>query len=211
MVTENEQTNQPDNDSESVSSYVPRGERLKSELTSISALTDRLESACKSLPHVNACRQSDLSYARRLYEEKERLEQELISKVEVLKQYHKALTREVDRCMKNLQTIQEDATKLNLQETSEYYSQAEEAQLKQYDSAVEDRDAISVVLKKAQAVLSMSKTRKFPGSNFGGHFLFPAGIPGSLASTSQSPAGGFNNEITGLISMGPLGKRDLKN
>ena len=211
MVTENEQTNQSDNNSESVSSYVPRGERLKSELMSISALTDRLESAVRSLPYVNICRQSDLSYARRLYEEKERLEQELASKVEVLKQYYKALNKEVDRCMKNLQTIQEDATKLNLQETAEYYSQAEEAQQKQYDSAVEDRNAVSVVLKKAQAVLSMSKTKKFPASNFGGQFPLPAGIPGPSVSVPQSPAGGLNNEITGLISMGPLGKRDLKN
>ena len=210
MVMENEQTVKMNKNSEPVSSSdVPRGEQLKNELASDSALADQVESANKNLPYVDDNQGSECPFSEQLFAQKEELEQELISKVKVLKRYHKVLSSEVDRCMKILQEIQADSAKLKLQETSKHYSQAQEAQQSQYDSAVDDRDAVSVVLKKAQAILNMSRSRKYPGKTPEEQFPFPAGMPGPLSSAaqtpgSQSPAGGLSNEISGLISMGPL-------
>jgi len=210
MVMENEQTGKPNKNSEPVSSYdVPGGEQLKNELASDSALADRVESANNNLPYVDDSQESECPFTEQLYAQKEKLEQELKSKVEVLKRYHKVLSSKVDRCREILQEIQVDSAKLKLQETSKHYSQALEAQQSQYDSAVDNRDAVSVVLKKAQAILNVSRSRKYPGKTLDEQFPFPAGMPGPLASAAQtpdpqSPAGGLSNEISGLISMGPL-------
>lgn len=190
-------------------SDVPRGTMLQNELASISALINRLEKAMASLPHVNDEQESECPFAEDLYAQKEELEQELIPKAEVLKRYMVGLENEVQRCRNNLARIQADYAKLNLQETSAHYSEAIEAQLQLLRSATQDRDAVSIVLAKAEAVLKVSRTRKYPGRKPQRQYPFPGAKPGDMPKSSQLPntpstRGEPDDEVDGLISLGPL-------
>ena len=98
------------------------------------------------------------------------------------------------------------AKRLNLEETRRCYSEAESEQEREYRRAVEDRDAVYIVLKKAEAVLEVSNTRKLPG----GIFKETQGLsaPGSHSSGDLTSAvfseGSLGGELDGLMSLGPL-------
>jgi hypothetical protein len=126
---------------------------------------------------------------------------------EKLKYYQMALDKEIQRCRGNLERIQTDSGRLNLRETSLHYSEAARAQQGQLQSAIDDKDAVCVVLTKAQAVLKVSRTRKFPGRKPQEGYPFPVPSLGAPGSTGvQSSPGLLGNELGGLISLGPLGR-----
>jgi hypothetical protein len=184
---------------------VPSGNQLKNELDSMSGHTDKLESAM-ALPHVDEDGNSECPWAERLYAKKEELEVQVTNDVEKMKCYSKGLNKEKQRCERNLAQLQADRGELNLPEPSEYYSNAIEAQQRQLQSVIDDIDAVSIVLKRAEAVLKVSRTRKFPGGEPQEGFPFPAmpsGAPGwtCIQPSLRQPG----DEIDGLVSLGPLG------
>jgi len=184
---------------------VPRGLQLQNELQSISSHIKKLESAL-ALPEVNEDGSSECHFAESLYAKKEELEEHVTHDLEKLKRYAKVLDNEIKRCRRNLAQIQADGGNLNLKETSEHYSYATDAQQQQLQSAIEDKDAVSVVLSKAQAVLNVSRTRKYPGKK-PQERPFPTppfGTPGSTCIRTSTGEPG--SELAGLISLGPLGK-----
>ena len=192
-----------------LSGRVPRGSPLRNELESISKLAGKLETATSTLPYVNENGESECSFAENLFVQKEELEEQVSGKENLLAGYLMELDAEKLRCQQELDRIQEDYRKLNLQQTSEHYAEAVKAQQEKCRSVEEDKEAVSVVLAKVKAVLKMAKERKFPGRAPQRQFPFPAGMPGMLSPAPQSPGsqqstGGFTNEITGLTSMGPL-------
>ena len=184
---------------------VPRGRQLRDELKNISSRTKELESAL-ALPEVNEDGSSECPFAEDLFAKKEAIEGQVANDLKKLNRYAKVLDYEIKRCQRNLTKIQADGSKLNLQEASGHYSQAADAQQQQLQSAIEDKDAVSVVLSKAQAVLNVSRTRKYPGKKPQERpFPMPTfGAPGSTCI--QSSTGKPGGELGGLISLGPLGK-----
>ena len=123
-----------------------------------------------------------------------------------LQYYLPELEKRVSRCEKNLQCIETDSATLTTEQTKECYSEALEAQRKQYREAVQDRDAVFIVLAKAEAVLAVSRTRKYPGKIPERQSPPLGAMPfSSQSSGGQSHSGGPDGEITGLMSLGPLG------
>lgn len=226
MVMKCEQIGSPDKHGRFPSDRVPRGLELKSELWIISQRLERLESILASLQRGQQSGNSNSPFpiadGMGLYSEKCVLEEQITSDVEVLKGYMNGLDKEKQRCEKNLKRIQTDLAKLNLQDTKEGYLEAIEAQEKQYKEVIEDRDAVLAVLIKAQTILNMSRKSRLPGVSSVGQFPFPAAEPGAgptanpvpslpPSTGTQSQPGKPGSVVDGLISMGPLGKKDSKN
>jgi len=187
---------------------VPRGDQLRSELDSISSRIKKLESAL-ALPVVKEDGSSECYFAENLYAKKEGLEKQVASDVEKLKPYVMALGKEEQRCKGNLQQIQTDGGRLNVPETSQRYSEAAEAQQRQLQSAIDDKAAVCVVLAKAQAVLKASQAKKFPGRKPQEQPLFPVPpLSGPGLTCVQPSPGQPDNELGGLVSLGPLGKTE---
>ncbi len=135
--------------------HVPRGAELRYLLSYILQLIAELESAMTSLPHVAKDGSSECHFARELYVKKEKLEQEVAFWIQELHRFLAYLRKEVERCLRNLERIRSDARRLNLEETRQCYSEAATEQEREYQRAVEDRDAVYIVLKKAEAVLEV--------------------------------------------------------
>ena len=210
MVMKSDQLSGIGNSPRLVSGDASCGTRLRDELASISKLVGELETATSSLPYVREDGESECPFAENLYAKKEELEGQVSGKVNLLGGYLMELDAERLRCQKELDKIQEDYKKLNLQETSDHYAEAVLIQKEKCRSIEEDKDAVSVVLVKAKAVLKMAKERKFPGKKPQEQFPFPAGmtetpLPPSQSPDSRSQPGGLDNEIGGLISLGPQG------
>jgi len=215
VVMKSDQLSDPGNRPKPVSGSASRGTRLRDELANISKLVNELETTTSSLPYVREDGESECPFAENLYAKKVELEGQVSGKVNLLAGYLMELDAERLRCQKELGKIQEDYKKLNLQETSDHYAEAVLRQKEKCRSIEEDKDAVSVVLVQAKAVLKMAKERKFPGKKPQEQFPFPAGMPGTPLPPSQSPGsrsqpGGLDNEVGGLISLGPQGRADSR-
>ncbi len=167
--------------------YVPRGSELRVELSRILSLVSELE----SLNYLSDPKNDDYARQRRA-----ELQSKLSSELNKLQRYKVKLDREVVRCEKNLDRIRTDSEKLNLDETREYYYQAESLQLKQYRKAVSDCDAVSWAISRVQAALRTSR---------GGGFGVGPDLPGSSLPGYQNGSGRLGNEVDGLLDFGPLG------
>lgn len=181
-----------------------RGAELRHSLWIISQRLDQLKRAM-SLPYVENDGSSECPDAETLYAEKEQLEAQVTADVEVLKGHRVELKKEIQRSEKNLQQLEADQGKLNRLEPSQCYAEAIKAQQQQLRRLIQDRDAVYIVLAEAEAVLKVSRTRKFPGRVPQKKFGFPSTTPSSSQSpSSQSPTGGLGNELNELLSLGPL-------
>ena len=185
---------EPDSESGFVpdAEYVPRGSELREELSGILSLASELES-------VNYLSDPKNNYASHRRAE---LQSRLSSELNKLQGYKAKLSREVLRCEKNLDRIRTDSEKLNLAETRECYSDAEDQQQKQLDEVVCDREAVSWAISKVQAALRSSRGGGFGvGGQFG-----PASPNGSSPWCRNGPVR-LGNEVDGLLSFGPLGQK----
>ena len=215
MAAKSEQGSTPNNQTSPASGRAPRATPLRNELESISKLVDELETATSTLPYVNESGESECPFSENLYAKKEELEEQVSGKENLLAGYLMELDAEKLRCQKELDKIQEDYRKLNLQQTSDHYAEAILAQQEKCRSIEDDREAVSIVLVTLKAVLKMAKERKFPGRKPQTHFPIPVGASGTLppppqSPGPQSPAGRLGDEVGGLISLGPLGQTQEK-
>lgn len=183
----------------------PLGDQLRNELASISTRVEQLDSAVSGLPCVAPDGSSECPFAERLFFQKEQQEQKVAHDVDTLNRHLKRLDYEIRRCRGNLQQIQADGGTLTLKETSEYYSRAGDAEQRELETAIDDRDAALTVLTRAEAVLQVSRTRKFPGREPQEQHPFPVPTLGVPSSGCTQPApGGLGSELGKLISLGPL-------
>lgn len=199
---------------------VVRGGELRSQIDRFLKQVDELERAMTSLPHVENNGSSECPFAGDLYAKKEELEQQVLAGIQTLRGHLADLEREGQRCRANLGRIQADAGRLNLEDTQDQYAVAETEQRRQYREVLQGRDATLVALGKAEAVLKVSRTRKFPGGEPPRQEQYPlsqrgsAQPPNSLPASPQGPSaplppacgpGSLGGELDGLTSMGPLG------
>ena len=187
--------------------YVFRVSELRWILDKIKRLVDDLEQAMTVLPHVKEDGSSECSFAGELYGKKEELEEEVKDAIQRMQSYDADLAREIRRLKENQGRIRADANKLGLPETQDHYNVADEAAQKEYRKLVQDREAIAVVMAKAQGVLQVSRRRKMPGG------APPASSPVSSGTSKvhQPPGsapgpGPLDKGLDGLISLGPLGQ-----
>ena len=191
---------------------LPWKKALENQLASISQEIQRLERATSSLPYVNDDGESECPFAENLWAQKEELQEKVSGKLGVLSNHLMQLDAKRLSCIKELGKIQEDYEKLNIKETSDHYA---EAVLRLTDDCrlfEEMKDAVTAVLVRARAVLKRSEGRKFPGRK-PQQFSFPVGPSGPSSAHSPSPGssskpGGLGNEVTGLMSLGPLGQTE---
>jgi hypothetical protein len=130
------------------------------------------------------------------------LRSRLSSELNKLQRYKVELDREVLRCERNLDRIHIDSQRIHLGQTREYYDQAESLQYKQYREAVSDRDVVSWAITKVQGALRSSQFGRF-----GVRDPFLPDMPISPLPGYQNNPGGLSNEVDGLLSFGPLGRR----
>ncbi len=150
-------------ESSSPAADIPRGKELRRYLAQVTASVGQLESILQSLPRVEANGRSECPFAEDLYAQKEELETQVSRAVAMLQGYLSALEKEVERCERNLDQIGRDSTKLNVPAALDAYNTAEQAQRDEYYQAVTDRDAVVLVLSRANGVLQVSRSRKYPG------------------------------------------------
>ena len=195
-------------DLDQVEEQTLRGPALRSYLSGFTSLIKQLESAMTSLPHVDSSGYSacPLDLANELYAKKEKLEAQVSARMPSLYRVHAALQKEVDRCKKNLDKIQGDAGRLNLQKTRDKYSQAEQAQELELRQATDDRDAIFLAIKKAEAILKISKGRHLPKTKDKiGDKAGDKGKDGKASSDAGSRSSGgekLGSSLKGLLSTG---------
>ncbi len=172
--------------------HFPRGSELRSELSRILSLANELESV------------SFLSDPNNTYANNRRfdLQAKLSTELEKLQRYKPKLDREVSRCKKNLDRINTDSERLNLNETRECYLEAEDEQQKQLDEAVRDRDTVFWAISKVRSALSMSRAGSLPTGNSS-----PSALPHLPLPGYQNNPGRLGNEVDDLLSFGPSGQK----
>jgi hypothetical protein len=187
---------------------VPEGIGLRDRISHISKLVNQLDSMLSGLSNV-----TETSYiwpeTEDQYAIKQELEEEIIPEIQKLIEYIPILENRIERINHNLERIQGDTKRLNSQEPIEHYFKAQEAQKKKRDKAVSDKDAISIILAEAQAVLNVSRKKKFPGRKPVRQFPFPGAKPGELlprgqSRSSQDQSKKQDDNVAGLISLGPI-------
>ena len=144
--------------------HVPRGTELKSALNCIMQLVGQFESVISKLSYAEEDDAAEYFDVEKLCIEKRNLQKELMFWLQELIRYLVYLNKEVLRCKRNLEHIRAGAEKINLEQVKERYFRAERAQETQYRFAVQDRDAVYIVLKKVEAVLEVPETEQFPGT-----------------------------------------------
>jgi len=187
-----------------------RGTSLTSYLSSVESEVARLEQAIRVLPRVTPGGSSDCPFARDLYARKEELEASVAYSVTRINRFLRALQAEIARCERNLHRITGDRRRLRTPQASDAYGAAEDAQLLEYQSAVNDRDQIMLVLPRAEAALAVARTKRHPdvqGPRPGPRA--PAGSVGLPAGGLATPgsSAGLSGEIADLVSMGRTARR----
>jgi hypothetical protein len=185
---------------------------LRSSVAQVAALVKELDAAMSQLPHVDSQGYSSCppDVVQELYDKKNKLEQQVADCIPTLTEILFVLEKEVQRCEQNLDRIRNDAGRIHSDETREKYSQAEQAQELELRRARDERDAVYMVLKKAELVLSVSRGRQMPPvRKTGGEGTPHRKDSGKDSSEAGSPAGhdpSSGGELDDLISLGPRGR-----
>lgn len=178
-------------DSISEVGYVPRGGELKAELSRIWTAASELEGMGFFFDP------KDLYSNNR----KQQLQAMLSADLDKLQRYKVKLDSESVRCKKNLDRIQSDAEKLNLDQVRECYLEAGGQQQKQYNEAISDRHIVLQTLMKVQTAVGSAQISGFPAGE-----TFSPLIPNQPLPGYQSDPGCLDNGVDDLTSLGPLGK-----
>lgn len=165
----------------------PRGDTLTAYLSQTATLTDRLDSSVHSLPHVDPDGSSDCPFAQELYDRKEQLEDQLANHVEFFHRCREILAVELDQARQALDQIAVDKGTLQMTQPIDCYSAAEIQQRDHCYGLQQDLKAIETALDKAERVLAVSRTKKYPNDPEHG-------------TDANDPEG----EVAGLISLGPF-------
>ena len=133
-----------------------RGTELRSRLASVSRTVEHLENTLQSLPRVDSRGGSDCPFTRELYARKEKLQASVSSSVAELRKYKVAIEKEITRCRKNLEHIGSAHGRVHTPDAVDALGDAEQAQRDELQSAISGRDAITLVLPRAEAALQVS-------------------------------------------------------
>ena len=176
-------------------------EQVIGEITPVVA---DLEALLPTLPKVKPNGRSDCPFARDMFRKKEKLERKVRDKLPVLRDMSGELQQEIARCKRNLSRISVDAKKLLSSAIKDRYQTALGRQEQEYVEAVSTSKKVGQVIMRADATLSASSRKVFPGGteDNGPDTPMPA-----TATTDPLPTAngdGLRDEVDDLLSLGPI-------
>jgi hypothetical protein len=184
-----------------------RGSALRSYLSQFTSLVKDLEGAMNCLPHVDSSGYSPCppDIVEELYAKKEKLEAQVSAPMPDLYRLLATLEKEVDLCNQKLDRIRQDQGRVNRKETKDKYSEAEQAQELKLRKARDERDAAYLAIKKAEAVLKVSKDRHMPKTRNKSDKAGPntKDRRSSSKSISREVRKSQSDSVQGLLSTGP--------
>ncbi|MBC2714917.1 MAG: hypothetical protein HF978_06370 [Desulfobacteraceae bacterium] len=202
--TSNNQNKYAHVDMKTVDSFLDKVERILEELIS----------KANQLPKIDENGFSECPFAEELYAYKEKAARNLEKAIKRLRQYILPVEREIERCRQNLKKISSDRQKLHDDEAKKNYNNAKEAQLSEYNQAIQRRKRLFEIIQKADKELEKAKEKKWPPGDLKEQNSFnPESASGSIVTPRnngmpnhnhrETPV--FEKEINSLISMGPIG------
>jgi hypothetical protein len=178
----------------------PRGAALKSYVSEVMAVLEKLERSVQSLPRVNEKGGSDCPKAENLFAEKEELESKLSAAAPTLRAYLAALQWEVGRCQGNLEKIRAGGGSVVTPGAIDALDEAAQAAEDAVYHATTDRDSVMLVLPRVEAVLKVSRSHKYPGQE-----PKRKSLPRDSTRPGVSSDGPvLTRELEDVLSLGPL-------
>lgn len=152
----------PEGNGEPQKPKLPTTDDLKTFLTQVLRETEELDRAT-ALPDVDKDGGSECPFAEKLYHRKEKAEFALSCSVKRLNDYIRLAEDQILQAQSNLSLIQADQGRLQGSGAIDYYQDAQNAQNREVHYYVAIRDQMLQVLSKAEIVLALSRTKKYPG------------------------------------------------
>ena len=191
---------------------------VDSFILSMNRYVEELLNKVKVLPRVDPKGNSECPFAEDLYAEKEEAAEKVEMDSRKLRSYLRLVEEEIARCTANSERISADARSLYLDEAKERYAVAGQTQDYQTTRAIQQRKALTDLISKIEKALALARSNVFPGRKPKKSFQPPVGALGSWGATgsadrtapkSFSERPSFETEINSLISLGPLGRKDI--
>ena len=193
-----------------------------SEIETMVGLLKALSKKTGELPRVDGKGQSECGWAEDLYAENDELIKKVTQKLKKLREHQSVVEKVINGHRQNLDQIRMDANALHLSKAKKQYSFAELSQEFLYKKALEKKKALNDVFSWAEKVLNLARKKRFPGGEPRKKFRPPPQVSASMegrtadnltnAGFQARPASGpsFSNQISDLMSLGPIGGRALK-
>ena len=193
-----------------------------SEIETMVGLLKALSKKTGELPRVDGKGQSECGWAEDLYAENDELIKKVTQKLKKLREHQSVVEKVINGHRQNLDQIRMDANSLHLSKAKKQYSFAELSQEFLYKKALEKKKALNDVFSWAEKVLNLAREKRFPGGEPRKKFRPPPQVSASMegrtadnltnAGFQARPASGpsFSNQISDLMSLGPIGGRALK-
>ena len=191
--------------------------QVVSSMKSMEELLKKLSAKVNELPKLDGKSRSECKSAEDQYAEKEEMVDEAVKGLNELRKQKDKLNREIDRCQHNLKQIQTDTAHLNLNQAKEKYSFAKLSQDLEYKKTIHLSDELADLIALSERVISLAKSKRFPGKKPKKKFQPPPELFEKLAGRRPKDFPGpkhfvpppflspSDNEIDNLISLGPLG------
>jgi hypothetical protein len=170
---------------------------LDSLLAEAMRLVGELESKTHQLPIVAANGESECPFAEQLFADKEEAAAKVFEAVRKLESLCQFLDQDISRLRKNLLTIERDMSRLETSDAREGYHGAQRSARKEYERAIDQRQAIVEVLQRARAAQREAAARKYPGRAPRGAIPVPS-VPAPLPPAWPEP-----RRVTGLPPKSP--------
>ena len=180
-------------------------------------LLEKLRSSIKILPKVDQDGRYECPFAGTLYAKKDEAIEPLINKLKEAPYYLDAIANTINKYMQNLATINKDAGNLNSKEAREKYEQAIKATEYQIEVNEKRRSDLLDVMKQAEELISLARSKKWPGAKPEEHSYPPVGLVAAGVIGSNGPLNinnivtpdsntKMNKELDNLVGLGPIGK-----
>lgn len=140
-------------------------ERIRDVSTTVDysgKILSQWDSAFRILPRVDEQGRSDCPFAERLYANKEEAEQELIKRIEELRELESIIAQEMARSQQNASLISSDAGRLHSERPREQYEQARRGAEAEYHRLAEKRESVLARIAELEEALRRSQTKKWP-------------------------------------------------
>lgn len=170
-------------------------------LRTLLALLQQLENLWPMMPKVGENGYSECPFAEDLYRRKAALESQVSEKVAILNDTRDEVSREIERCKRNLARISVDAAKLDHQPAKRKYGEGFCLQEQEYREAKWQLSEVDRALLRAQATLDASRRKAYPIP-----LKDESESKGLPASASSFPEGKgrsqLDREVSDLLSLG---------
>ena len=194
-------------------------EDIDSFIRYMEGLLEELRGKINQLPKVDEEGRSDCHFAEELYAYKEEAAAMVAGQLEKLQTYLELIEKEIKRCRDNIDKLHVDRNSLNYDEAKKRYDAAKEAEEKQLNTAIHQKNSLIDLIKKAEELLSLAKGKKWPlgkpkrQDSFNPEAVLQGVLDGTLPGLqdpnrvlprASRPA--FHREVNDLMSISLKGK-----